>query len=384
MRKSIKQALSLLLVAAMLIACIPAVMAAEDQTSGTVPVAITASTPTFSVTVPTTLPIHMDAYGDITCGDITITNNSAGPVLVEDTQLTALNGWALVDYDTTTFLDTDKGQHRVALQLDRDNGVTAAGADIGEDFIPAGGGQQTVSVSVKLPYQGVEMTDATIAQVVFVLSWHRAGTPLEGLTITGNDSVGVGHQIQLTATKTPANTTDTETITWSSSDSSVATVSSAGVVTGKDVGTAVITASCSGVQTTHMVSVEYEIPSDFNENCDILFLVTGYDTDGTVSYKNTWCAYGMDYSGHRGSCSKYDTTLSNVVSESGTLSIKVLKAPSFLWFPSGWSFLTSYGSSCFYISQYGEGDWRNVTLTNSEGAFSGYISFQATGGTTQP
>lgn len=179
MKKSIKQALSLLLVAAMLVACIPSVLAGEDQTSGTVPVAITASTPTFSVTVPTTLPIHMDAYGDVTCGDITITNNSAGPVQVEDTQLTALNGWTLVDYDTTTFSDTDKGQHRVALQLDRDNGVTAAGADTGEDFIPAGGGQQTVSVAVKLPYQGIEMTDATVAQVVFVLGWYKHIAPLK-------------------------------------------------------------------------------------------------------------------------------------------------------------------------------------------------------------
>lgn len=177
MKKSIKQALSLLLVAAMLIACIPAAMAAEDQTSGTVPVAITASTPAFSVTVPTTLPIHMDAYGNVTCGNITITNNSAGPVLVEDTQLTALNGWALVDYDTTTFSDTDKGQHRVALQLNRGNGVTAAGADIGQDFIPAKGGQQTVSVAVKLPYQGVEMTNAAIAQVVFVLGWKEVLPP---------------------------------------------------------------------------------------------------------------------------------------------------------------------------------------------------------------
>lgn len=173
MTRSIKHVLSLLLVVAVIMTCLPAVMAADDQTSGTVPVTITASNPTFNVVVPTTLPIHMDAYGDVTCGNITIINNSAGPVLVEDTQLTALNGWTLVDYDTTTFRDADKGQHRVAFQLNRGNGVTAKKADTGQDFIPAKGGQQTVSVAVKLPYQGVEMTDAAIAKVVFVLSWYK-------------------------------------------------------------------------------------------------------------------------------------------------------------------------------------------------------------------
>lgn len=377
MRKSIRQALSLLLVAAMLIACVPAVLAAEDQTSSTVPLAITASTPTFSVTVPTTLPIHMDAYGDVTCGDITITNSSAGPVVVEDTQLTALNGWTLADYDITAFSDTEKARHQVALQLDRDNGVTADGADTGEDFIPARGGQQTVSVAVKLPYQGVEMTDATIAQMVFVLGWYKHTAPLEiecadvtiaaaddvvkftvkglkdndtisvanymyqrdytysaadntitvqstkgldmyrlpnasgiigtmnftvdmkadgvaeftgtfaslpqlsnktsldikvnghsmgniginvvtnntGIIIGGSDSVVLGDTTQLMSTFLPGYGGTVSGLRWSSNNTSVATVTSDGLVTGMSIGTATITASCEGVTATKTINV---------------------------------------------------------------------------------------------------------------------------------
>lgn len=113
----------------------------------------------FSVTVPTTVAIHMDASGGITCGDIVITNNSTDAVLIKDTQVSALNGWTLVDYATTTFTDANKGQHKVALQLGSVDGAISAG------------GQKTVGMSAKIPRQGGQMTNASIAQVVFLLGW---------------------------------------------------------------------------------------------------------------------------------------------------------------------------------------------------------------------
>lgn len=287
MQRKIKQAIPLLLVLAMLVACVPMGMAAEEQTSGTVPVTIMASAPTFSVTVPTTLPIHMDVYGGITCGDITITNNSSGPVLVEDTQIAALNGWTLADYATTTFTDANKGQHRAALQLNRSNGLTASGSDTNEDFIPAGGGRQTISAAAKIPYQGVNAVNTNIAQIVFVLGWNKVVIPMTGLTITGGDSADVGSTIQLSATKVPENTSDTGAISWSSSDTSVATVTSDGIVTGKSAGTAVITASCNGIVTTKdIIVVDPHLVTDIElrdswggllpENGTLEFQIYGY------------------------------------------------------------------------------------------------------------
>lgn len=255
MKKQIKQGLSLLLAAVMLVTCVPAGMAAEDQTSGMVPVTITASAPTFSVTVPTTLPIHMDAYGGITCGDITITNNSSGPVLVDDTQITALNGWTLADYATTTFTDANRGQHRAALQLNRGNGVTTTGTDTGEDIIPAHGGTQCISLSAKIPFQGVDAVNTNIAKIVFVLGWHKIVIPMTGLTISGDETVLVGETLRLSASKAPPDTTSEDAIIWSSSNRNVATVNSTGVVTGVNAGTATITASCEGLTTTKTITV---------------------------------------------------------------------------------------------------------------------------------
>lgn len=126
----------------------------------------------FSVTVPTTVAIHMDASGGITCGNITITNNSSGAVLIKDAQVSALNGWTLMDYATTTFTDANKGQHKIALQLGAVGGA-----------ISANGGSKTIGVSAKIPRQGAQVTNVAIAQVVFVLGWESSvpNVPAEAL-----------------------------------------------------------------------------------------------------------------------------------------------------------------------------------------------------------
>lgn len=61
----------------------------------------------------------------------------------------------------------------------------------------------------------------------------------QSVTISGDDTVEVSDTITLTATTKPSGTA----VTWSSSDTSVATVTSGGVVTGVAEGTAVITAA---------------------------------------------------------------------------------------------------------------------------------------------
>ncbi len=64
-----------------------------------------------------------------------------------------------------------------------------------------------------------------------------------GLTIsTSSASLVIGGTLQLTATTTPSG----RTVTWTSSNTGVATVSSSGLVTGKAAGTATITVSASG------------------------------------------------------------------------------------------------------------------------------------------
>ena len=77
-----------------------------------------------------------------------------------------------------------------------------------------------------------------------------------GVTITPNTlNLAVGETATLTATVTPSNATN-KTVTWTSSSSSVASVSSSGVVTAKSAGTAVIFATTvNGKRSTASVTI---------------------------------------------------------------------------------------------------------------------------------
>jgi uncharacterized protein YjdB len=69
-----------------------------------------------------------------------------------------------------------------------------------------------------------------------------------GITVTGDSALTVGGSTVLTATVAPTTATD-KTVTWSSSNESVATVTSAGVVTAINNGTVTITATSNAVST---------------------------------------------------------------------------------------------------------------------------------------
>ena len=82
--------------------------------------------------------------------------------------------------------------------------------------------------------------------------------PVTGVTVVPTTgSVTVGEQLTITASVAPADATD-KSVTWSSSDESIATVSEAGVVTGVAAGDATITVTTTdgGYQATCGVTVE--------------------------------------------------------------------------------------------------------------------------------
>lgn len=79
--------------------------------------------------------------------------------------------------------------------------------------------------------------------------------PVTGISLnTSSTSVTVGSTVTLTATVTPTNATN-KIVTWSTNNSSVATVSN-GVVTGKSVGTATITATVGDKSASCSITVQ--------------------------------------------------------------------------------------------------------------------------------
>lgn len=83
----------------------------------------------------------------------------------------------------------------------------------------------------------------------------RVIIPVTGISLDRNEaSVVIGATTTLTATLSPSNASD-KTVTWTSSETSVATVSDAGVVTGVSMGISTITASAGDCSATCKVTV---------------------------------------------------------------------------------------------------------------------------------
>lgn len=116
------------------------------------------------------------------------------------------------------------------------NGVVTAVKE-GTATITASAGGKTAQCTVTVTKAFVAVTGITLSQTSLSLE--------KGKTIT------------LTATVTPADATD-KTVSWSSSDASVATVSSSGVVTAVKAGKATITAAAGGKSAQCVVSVKEE------------------------------------------------------------------------------------------------------------------------------
>ena len=193
MKKFISMALALCMSMAL---TVPA-MAVEVDTAGNggeVPVVVESENAlTFSVTLPTSMPVYVDANGDVTtASNLVITNNSAGAVDVKDVSIAGAGTWAVENYDED-FTQYAVNSEHFAIQLQgayKSTNTTdidftyAAGTGsfqnaADESFMRAGVGDGAdtannfidLSYDAKVSMQADPFTE-TVANVTYTVGWY--------------------------------------------------------------------------------------------------------------------------------------------------------------------------------------------------------------------
>ena len=184
--------------------------------------------------------------------------------------------------------------------------LVACGSSGGTPVATSGNGGQRTTAASTIPQQPAQTTSAPQVANIF----------LSKSTLT----LGVGETAGLIATVSPGNAE--ATLTWSSSDSSIAEVDSQGVITAKGVGEAVI---------------KVEAPNGVLSVCNVTVKIKTGKVTGTITYKYN------DYVGN-----KPDT---------GTIVYLISKSVTSLPYTVGIGMTTSLPEGCYAKKVDGTGSY---------------------------
>lgn len=154
-----------------------------DPTTGSasVPVNVTREAATFSVTVPTSLPISVDADGNVTTAtDAAIINNSGAPVAVKSVEVIGQNKWEIAPYDKVTVRSLPVNTMSFGLRIEL-GGIAAATSINGPSEILAYNSnididrqqELTITYDALIPAQEKGIRDTQIANVVYTIAWEQ-------------------------------------------------------------------------------------------------------------------------------------------------------------------------------------------------------------------
>lgn len=146
-----------------------------------IPITVTREAATFSVTVPTSLPVTVAADGTVTVADnATIENNGSSAVCVKNVKVTASENWALASFDKSAMLKEAPGTKKVGLSITMGSKTAATSAagqseDIcsydNTDITIAAGNKLKVTYDATIPAQPNGLTQEQAASVIFTIDW---------------------------------------------------------------------------------------------------------------------------------------------------------------------------------------------------------------------
>ncbi len=135
-----------------------------------IPVKLHQDATIFSVTVPTVLPVVVDSYGTITVAtNNKIINNSWGPIEVKEVYLIPVNGWKIVNFDTS-FYNKKIDLKEFSFSLNDIPVMTDGSCEVVFPYV-LGSSFITFEYDANIAIQQIAIEDEQIAYVVFTIGW---------------------------------------------------------------------------------------------------------------------------------------------------------------------------------------------------------------------
>lgn len=147
-----------------------------------IPITVTRDAPTFSVTVPTSMPISVGADGKVTtAGNVAIENNSSRSVCVKSVTINAASGWTLAKFDKAAMRNEAIDSKKLGFSMTmgtqtaattKDGQTETIGSYTASDVTIDIGSQLAITYDGVIPTQvnGVA-ADTQAASVVFTVDW---------------------------------------------------------------------------------------------------------------------------------------------------------------------------------------------------------------------
>ena len=157
---------------------------AVDTTTGAadVPITVTRDAPTFSVTVPTAMPISVGADGKVTTArNVAIENNSSRSVCVKSVTINAASGWTLAKFDKAAMRNEAIDAKKLGFSMTMGTQTAATtttgktetiGSYTASDVTIDTGSQLPITYDGTIPAQvnGIA-ADTQAASVIFTVDW---------------------------------------------------------------------------------------------------------------------------------------------------------------------------------------------------------------------
>lgn len=129
---------------------------------------------TFSVTVPTSLPIQVNQNGEVSVAtDSKIVNNSFGPVAITSIKVQGENGWNLVDYNKD-FSKEKMNLKEFGFNINNTNVPTSGICPLSNFSSIPGNSEINFSYMANIAPQSSSISNLKIAAVIITMGWDNA------------------------------------------------------------------------------------------------------------------------------------------------------------------------------------------------------------------